>query len=193
LYQAEKRAKTTFLAARAAERVAYCWCKLRQKLVGSLRQASAYRAAKEEGAYAGSSFCQPADHTLLLGYNCSSLRTERAFRVRVRVRRGAAALPKRYLSARIVQRCKFAGIFARSFFSRSLNALAPSKRRLLITRFRLEIKRGGWATGNQAPRMLRVRVPVSPVLATWYRERRLVMFFLALIERRLYGLLNGVG
>lgn len=117
----------------------------------------------------------------------------RALRKRVTVLRGEEVLPSWYFSARTVQRCRVAGSFALSAFSRSLKALSRSKRRGLISKFWLEIILAGCATGNHAPLIVRVRVPTSPEPAACCLAKRLVMCFLALIERQLYGLLNGAG
>lgn len=59
------------------------------------------------------------------------------------VLRGEETLPNWYLSALTVHRCSVAGSFALSAFSRALKALGRSKRRRLISRFRLEIILGG--------------------------------------------------
>lgn len=117
----------------------------------------------------------------------------RALRNSVVALRGEEVLPNWYFSARIVHRCKVAGSFALSVFSRSLKALGLSKRRGLISIFWLEITRAGCATGNHAPRIARVRVPVSPKSAPWCLANRRLMYFLALTERRLNGLLKGTG
>ncbi len=109
----------------------------------------------------------------------------RLFRARVTTLRGEEVVPNLYFSARTVQRCKVAGSFVRSAFSRSLKALGRSKRRGLLFKFRLEIVLGGCATGNHAPLILRDLVPTSPRFAVCLRAKRRVIWFLALIDLRL--------